>query len=668
MAALLTPFFFACQPSAEKEYSMGIDLAHVDSTTAPGADFFRFANGTWLDNTPIPEDEASYGVFYILRENSQKDVKAIIEESASREFEKGSDEQKVGDLYASYLDMDTRNANGVEPLKADFERIDQIASPDDLDDFMADYGIYGIDLPLGGAVYPDFKVPTQYALYVFHGGLGLPDREYYLSDAEQFASIRPKYLDHMVKMFEMAGLPDAKSVADDVMVLETAIAQIHWSKEENRDWAKLYNKYTIEEISAEMPKFDWSAYLKTSGVEGLDTLIIGQPSYFQALNGLLTSQDLSVWKNYLKWKVLDDAASRLSEELDVQNFNFYGKEMHGMEAQQPAWRRAVNVVNGSLGEVVSKVYVSKHFPPEAKGRMLELVNNLLKAYEQSINELDWMSDSTRAQALDKLSKFTAKIGYPDKWKDYSDVEISKADLFANIRSANKATHFREVGKLNGPIDKSEWYMTPQTVNAYYDPTKNEIVFPAAILQPPFFDMEADDAANYGAIGAIIGHEIGHGFDDQGSTFDGDGAMRNWWTESDRAEFEKRTKVLIDQYDSYQVFDDLNVNGTFTLGENIGDLGGLSIALKAYQLSLNGEEAPMMNGLTGLQRLFISYAQAWRSKFREETMRIRINTDTHSPPKFRTNGIVRNVPEWYEAFNIQEGDSLYLPPEERVKIW
>ena len=667
-AALVLAVFSCEQKESAPEFWSGLYPEHMDSTVRPGDNFFAYINGGWIKNTEIPADKSSYGIGYILHEKSQDDVKAIIEESSEGDFAFGTDEQKVGDLYASYMNMEKRNELGITPLNEDFAMIDGIQNLTDLSRVFATIGKYGGGTPLNFFVGADWKTPTEYSLFCWQGGLGLPDREYYLSDEGNFPANREAYMDHMVKMFELAGFDGSAQMAKEMMDLESQIAAVHWKKEENRDRIRMYNPFPVDSLDAVISNFDWKVFLEESETPNLDKIIITQPSFVMGLNDILASTDISVWKKYCKWLVLNDGASRISEDFDNQNFEFYSKTLRGTQEQRPMWRRGVSVVNGNLGEVVGKVYVKRHFPAEAKERMTKLVENLTKAYEMSIKDLDWMSDSTKEQALVKLSKFTTKIGYPDKWKDYSEVVINPEDLTGNIKSANLAVHRRELAKLGGPIDKTEWHMNPQTVNAYYNPPMNEIVFPAAIMQAPIFDLTADDAVNYGGIGAIIGHEIGHGFDDKGSTYDGDGALNNWWTDEDRSEFEKRTQKLVAQYDSYELFDDLNVNGTFTLGENIGDLGGMSIALKAYQLSLNGQEAPEMDGLSGTQRFFLGYTQTWRNKSREETTRMRVRTDPHSPPKFRVNGVVRNVPEWYEAFNIQEGDSLYLPPEERVKIW
>lgn len=646
----------------------GIDTSYLDETIRPGDDFFAYVNGKWIAETEIPADKSNYGTFNILGDAAQEDVRAIIERSATGDFAKGTDEQKVGDLYSSYMDMDTRNAKGVTPLEPMLEQIDAIASYDDLAVFAAAANKRNVDMPFSMTQFEDLKDPEHYAMNIFQGGLGLPDREYYFNDDQKSVAIRDKYVEHIEKMFDLAGLADGAAAANTIMALETRLAEQHMKKENARNWAENYTEVAIDDLGGVMPQFNWDGYLDEAGIAGIGSVVIFMTDYLGELDGIIRSTDLDTWKTYLNWKVLDSAANLLNEELDQQNFDFYSKTLSGVEEQQPPWRRGVDIVNGALGEVVGKVYVAEHFPPEAKGRMLTLVGNLINAYEKSIKELDWMGEETKAEALDKLSKFTPKVGYPDKWRDYSALTIEPDDLLGNLERAALAEYQRQVDRQGGPVDKSEWGMSPQTVNAYYNPAGNEIVFPAAILQPPFFDLTADDAVNYGAIGAVIGHEIGHGFDDQGSTFDGDGALRNWWTEEDRARFESRTGKLVAQYDEFAPFEDLAVNGEFTLGENIGDLGGISIGLLAYKMSLHGEEAPVIDGLTGEQRVFLGYGQVWRRKYRDEELRKRIATDPHSPARYRANGPVRNVPEFYEAFNVAEDDALYLPPEERVKIW
>jgi putative endopeptidase len=646
----------------------GIAAENMDTSVRPGDDFFSYVNGKWIAETKIPADKASYGSGAILHEKSQEQVKTIIEEAANGDFAQGTDEQKVGDLYKSYIDMETRNARGATPLASAFDSIDALSNYNDVAVYFASANKRGYNMPFGLGQYADFKDPTTYMIYAQQGGLGLPDREYYLKEDAKSAELREKYVAHIAKMFDLAGLPDGVAAAQTIMALELRMAKEHMKKEETRDMVALYNKIPVPELGDLMPKFNWDGYLAEAGLRDLDGLVVMMRDHMQALDGIIEDTDLDTWKTYLKWCVLNSTAGQLSEAIDRQNFEFYGKTLAGTEEQQELWRRGVNVVNGSLGEVVGKVYVGKHFPPEAKERMLELVGNLIKAYEVSIRNLDWMTDETRKEALDKLSKFTPKIGYPDVWRDYSALDIRRDDLFGNLERAALAEHERQVQRQGGPVDRTEWGMTPQTVNAYYSPPLNEIVFPAAILQPPFFNLEADDAVNYGAIGAVIGHEIGHGFDDSGSTFDGDGVLRNWWTDEDQAEFKKRTARLVAQYSEFAPFEDLNVNGEFTLGENIGDLGGISIGLLAYKLSLNGAEAPVIDGLTGVQRVFLGYGQVWRNKYREEMLRLLIGTDPHAPSMYRANGAVRNVSEFYEAFDVSEDDALYLPPAERVKIW
>ena len=666
----ITLLQYSCKSDAtttNKVYTSGLSLENMDKGTKPGDNFQMYVNGKWIKETEIPSDKSSYGIFALLQDKSQEDVKKIIEFAASSENKDGSDEQKVGGLYASYMDMEARNSQGAAPLKSEFDKIESISNYEELAKYFAYATKLGYETPFGTFVMSDLKKPTEHSLYTWQGGLGLPEREYYLKDDEKSVNLRKEYVIHIEKMLTLAGVADAAKAAKTIMALETKIATKHMKKEDTRDMMSLYNLLSLKDLQAMMPDFAWTAYMAEADLAGVENVIVTQLDYTKDLNDIISKTDLNTWKSYLKWSAVNHTAGRLSKDFDNQNFAFYGTTMRGMKEQRPQWRRAVGTVNAYLGEVVGKVYVKEHFPPEAKGRMMDLVNNLLKAYEVSIKELDWMTEETKVQALDKLKKFTPKIGYPDEWKKYPAKMVAN-DLFGNMRRADLAQYDKDVAKLGQPVDKKEWGMNPQTINAYYNPTQNEIVFPAAILQPPFFDLNADDAVNYGAIGGVIGHEIGHGFDDQGSTFDGDGVLRDWWTEKDKEEFKKRTSTLVSQYNAFKVFDDLNVNGEFTLGENIGDLGGLSIALKAYKMSLNGKEAPVLDGFTGEQRVFLGWAQAWRSKSREEAMRIQVNTNTHSPAVFRVNGVVRNIPAFYELFDVKEGDSLYLAPEERVKIW
>jgi putative endopeptidase len=655
----------AAQPPA---LVSGIEIDNMDTSVRPGEDFFAYVNGSWFAKTEIPADKSAIDAFSVLRDQSEEDVRTIIEASASGDYPAGSDEQKVGDLYNSYLDMEARNRRGLEPLAPEWARIDAIGNHADLAIYLAAANRRGYDTPFTLQQYVDFMDPSTYMMYTWQGGLGLPDREYYFNEDEKSVEVREQYQAYISALSKLGGLPDDANTLALIMGLETRMAAAHMLKEETRDMVKLYNKIPLAELNQLMPNFNWEGYIETAGIADIDGLVVTMVDHMKTMDGILAETSIEDWRTWLKWMTLNHTAKRLSEGVEQARFDFYGKVLAGKEEQRPAWRRGVNVVNATLGEVVGKVYVKEHFSPEAKQRMKELVANLTRAYEKSIHELDWMTEDTKKEALDKLSKFTPKIGYPDEWRDYSALEVRADDLFGNLERAAEVEYLRQLYRQGGPVDRAEWIMTPQMVNAYYNPPLNEIVFPAAILKPPFFNMEADDAVNYGAIGAVIGHEIGHGFDDSGSAFDGDGSLRNWWTDHDRSEFEARTSKLVAQYNAFKPFDDLSVNGEYTLGENIGDLGGASIGLLAYQLSLDGKEAPVMDGFTGIQRVFIGYAQVWQDKTRDETLRQMIQTDPHAPAIYRTNGAVRNVPEFYKAFDVKETDTLYLPPEERVKIW
>jgi len=647
----------------------GIIFENMDTTVRPQDDFFRYMNGTWLATTEIPADRSNTGVFMDLRDKAREDVKAIIEEVASRaDLEPGSDEQKVADLYNSFMDTERLDELGMQPLEEELARIDSIADKDELSSYFARAGLQGAGGPFNLYIWVDAKDSTRYVTYMWQSGLGLPDRDYYFKDDERSVELREAYVEHVEKMFELAGFDDPAGSAAMLMALETALAEHHWTNVENRDSEARYNRYLFEELDTLGNGVNWPVYLAEAGIASEKDIVINQPSFIEGFNEIFSATSLEDWKTFMRWKLLNSAASYLSSEFDEQNFEFYNKELQGQEEQRPRWKRAVDVVNGSLGEVVGKVYVKRHFPPEAKARMVELVSNLQTAYDEAIAELDWMGEKTKAAAQVKLEKFTPKIGYPDRWEDFSGLEIVAGDLIGNLARANRFGFELYRNRLGGPIQKWVWVMNPQTVNAGYVPTQNEVIFPAGILQPPFFNMAADDAVNYGAIGAVIGHEMGHGFDDQGSKYDGDGNLENWWTDEDRERFEERTGALVDQFAKFQVFDDLNVNGELTLGENIGDLAGLTIAYRAYTISLNGKEAPVLDGMTGDQRFFMGIGQVWKYKATDEAMRNRILTDPHSPPEFRVNGTLPNMPEFVAAFDVKEGDGMYLPPEERVKIW
>ncbi len=646
----------------------GINKKNMDTKVNPGDNFEAYVNGSWLKTNKIPADKSSYGAFDMLSDKSQKDVKEIIEGVSKGSFADGSDEQKIGDYYNSYMNRKDRDAKGITPIQGDLKTIDAIATYSDLAAYFGKANRTGIAIPFAISVGEDFKNPKEYMLMTWQSGLGLPEREYYLQTDAKMVEVRKKYVAHVEAMLKLIGIANPTESAASIIALETAMAKVQMKKEDTRDASKLYNKYAVANLKTLMPDFDWSAMLKNAGIDKQPTLVVAQVDYTKNLNDIIKNTPIATWKTYLKWSLINNSATYLTTQLDDEHFAFYGKVLNGTEKKQEDWKRAVNSVNDGLGEMVGKLYVAKHFTPEAKERMTGMVKNLLKAYGESIKNLDWMSAATKKQALSKIDKFMIKIGYPDKWRDYSSLKVVKNDLFGNATRATEFEYNRMLKKLGKPVDRTEWGMTPQTVNAYYNPTLNEIVFPAAILQPPFFDMNADDAVNYGGIGAVIGHEIGHGFDDQGSTFDGDGVMRNWWTPADLTAFKAKTKSLVDQYSSFKAFPDLALNGEFTLGENIGDLGGLSIAIKAYKMSLNGKDAPVMDGFTGIQRVFLGWGQVWLDKPREEALRNQIASDPHSPAKFRINGVVRNVPEFYEAFKIKPTDSLYLAPEKRVKIW
>lgn len=658
-------FLHACkQPSANS----GIAINNMDTTVLPGNNFALYVNGTWMKNTQIPADKSSYGAFDKLYDESQEDVKVIIEDAAKANSAEGTDKQKIGDYYASFMDRKGRDAKGITPIQPELNAIDAIATYDDLATYFGKANRAGINIPFTVSVLADFKEPTKNTVITWQDGLGLPEREYYLSPDAKMTEIRKKYVLHIEKMFQLTKLPNPTENAAKIMALETALATIQMKKEDTRDIVKLYNAYAVKDLKTLMPDFNWTAMLTTAGVANEQKIVVTQVAYTQALNNLLKNTPLETWKTYLKWGVVNHAADLLTTEIDKQNFAFYGKNLYGTEEQQADWKRAVEMVNNGLGEVVGKVYVEKHFPAEAKERMTQMVKNLLKAYAESIKTLDWMSETTKKEALKKVDNFLIKIGYPDTWRNYAALKIDKTDLYGNAARATEFEYQRNLAKLGKPVDRTEWGMNPQTVNAYYNPSFNEIVFPAAILRPPFFNLKADDAVNYGGIGAVIGHEIGHGFDDQGSTFDATGTMKNWWTPTDLEAFKKRTAALVEQYNGFKALPDLHVNGEYTLGENIGDLGGLSIAIKAYKATLNGKEAPVIDGFTGMQRVFMGWAQAFAEKIREEALRSQIANDPHSPALFRINGTVRNVPEFYEAYSIKPTDSLYLAPEKRVKIW
>jgi endothelin-converting enzyme/putative endopeptidase len=653
----------------ERVLVSGIDRDGFDESVRPQDDFFSYVNGSWVEQTEMPADKARWGTFDALGEQSREDVRALVDEvSQTANVEPGSPKQKIRDYYNSYMDAEAATTRGVEAVREDLNAIAVIKDMDDVYRMFAALGMYGVDSPIGLGIFSDMKNPDVNAIYVVQSGLTLPDRDYYLKDDERFVKGRQLYMDYVTGVFDQAGFDNGADRAERLLALETRLAEVMWTKEENRDWTKRYNPMNIDELGELAPQVNWELGFETAMIPSSSLFLVSQPSYFEAASKILAETSVDTWKDYLSFQTISHFAPVLGDVYAELAFDFFRKGLSGVDEQEPRWKRAVTSINGNMGELLGQLYVDEHFKPEAKARMDVMIQNLIKAYEVSILELEWMSDETKQQALDKLHKFTPKIGYPDKWIDYSKLEIVEGDLISNVKSGAMFAYNREIDKLDKPVDKTEWGMTPQTVNAYYNPVWNEIVFPAAILQPPFFNVDADEAVNYGGIGAVIGHEIGHGFDDSGKRFDGDGVLRDWWTEADAEKFDERKNALAAQYNSYDVIDGLTINGEFTSGENIGDLGGLSIAYLAYKMSLNGEEAPVIDGLTGDQRFFMGWAQVWRSKARDEETKRRLTTDPHSPPKFRANGAAVNVPAFYEAFDVQEGDGMYLPPEERVKIW
>ncbi len=657
------------QQTADDPLLSGIMLNAIDQSVKPGEDFFTYANGEWLKNTEIPADKSNYGSFTVLADEAEANLKTIIEEVSSQNNVKpGSAEQKIRDFYLAYMNEASANAKGYEPLAQELTALDAINSKQTLFSAMGKLRTLRINQPVVTFVNQDSKQATQYALYLTQSGLTLPDRDYYLEDNERFANARELLKQHVKTLFELTGQSNPADSADAILALETELAENHWSRVDNRDRDKTYNKFSFAELQEMSPGFDWLALFGAAQIPPQNSVIVRQPDYIQALPGIIENHSLETWKAYLKFKLLDEYAAYLSEPFVEADFAFQSKGLQGIDQQRPRWKRAIESLDENMGELLGQIYVDRHFQSEAKQRMVALVENLREAYRNSIIGLDWMGEDTKLQALDKLNKFKPKIGYPDVWRDYTQLVISPDNLVDNIKNGTRFDYQLDLAKLGSPIDRNEWFMTPQTVNAYYNPPMNEIVFPAAILQPPFFNLYADDAVNYGGIGAVIGHEMGHGFDDQGSKSDGDGNLRNWWTDQDRQEFQNRTQQLVDQYAGYEAIDGEYVNGELTLGENIGDLGGLSIAYKAWQESLNGQPSPVIDGLTGQQRFFLGWAQVWQRIYRDEELKRRLNVDPHSPSKFRVNGIVTNMPEFYEAFEINPDDQMYTKPENRVKIW
>ncbi len=647
--------------------TFGVELNGMDAATKPGADFYTFAGGGWMKANQIPADRSRWGMFDALREESDVNVRKILEEEAKNKAEKGTNLQKVTDFYAAYLDTAAIDQKGFAPAKAELDAIAAAKTPADIVKLMGRPDL-PVQAPIATDVSLDEKDPDRYVVIVGQSGLGLPEREFYLKKEAQFQDIRSKYEAHIAKVLAMAGDKKAAANAAAILALETKIAERHWPIADRRERDKTYNPRTIAELEKEAPAWPWKVYLDAQGYGSEKSVIVAENTAIPKLAQLFAATPVATWKAYLTYHFLRASADVLPSQLDAEVFDFAGRTLNGQPQQRERWKRAVSAVNGALGDAVGELYVARFFQPKAKAEMDRLVENLRKGYAARIDAVDWMTPETKKAAHEKLASFRPKIGYPAKWKSYAALEVVPGDAYGNARRAQVWAHEYMRSKLGKPSDRDEWFMNPQTVNAYYNPVFNEIVFPAAILQPPFFDADADPAVNYGAIGGVIGHEMGHGFDDQGAKSDAKGVLRTWWNEADIDAFKKRTDVLAEQYSMFEPLPGIKVNGRLTLGENIGDVGGLTVAYAAYRLSLGDKPAPVVDGYSGDQRFFLGWAQVWRSLYRDQALRNQVLTDPHSPAMYRVNGVVRNLDAWYRAFDVKEGDPLYLPPEKRVKIW
>jgi putative endopeptidase len=660
MAVAQTP----AQPS-------GLNLAGMDRSVRPQNDFFDYANGHWLKNTPIPDDRSSVSIASQLYDRSIDQLHGLIEAAAKDSAAPANSEaRKIGDLYASFMDEAAVQAAGLGALKGELARIDALKAKGELPALFAHLDRIGVSTPYGVGAQPDPRDSTRVAARVDQDGLGMPDRDYYIkTDDAQLGEIRGRYLAAIEKLLTLAGQPNAAAQAKAVLGLETRLAQAQWTRTELRDPVKTYNKFALTQLDATTPGYPWQNYLADVGVTGkTDYLLIGEPSYFKAFGQMVQDEPLSVWKSYLRWHVIYEYAPYLSKDFVSANFDFFSTALRGTPTIRPRWKRGVTLVDGAVGEALGKLYVAKYFPPATKARIDQLVDNLMAAYRQDVNALDWMGPATKKQALDKLTKLRRKIGYPSHWRDYSGLVIRRDDLVGNVIRSNEWDFAYQLGKLGKPVDREEWELTPQTINAYYRDDLNEIVFPAAFLQPPIFDPKADDAANYGAIGGVIGHEMSHGFDDQGSQFDADGNLRDWWTKEDHEHFAAKTAALVAQYSAFEAIPGYHINGKLTLGENIADNSGLAVAYKAYRLSLKGQKAPVIDGFSGDQRFYISFAQWWAGKVRDKQQIVYLKSDPHSPYAARGSLPLKNQDAFYPAFDVKPGDTMYLPPDQRVQLW
>lgn len=660
----------ACSQQAQKGIGV-IKKEDMNLSVKPGEDFFEYANGTWMKNTPIPADRSRYGAFDILGEKANEAVHTLLEDAAKAEnAEEGSNLKKIKDFYATAMDVKKIDEVGIKPLLPEFERIANLKNATDLRKELVHLHQMGISALFGAGVEQDMKNTEVNRMYLSEDGLSLSDRDYYVVDNETNLNIRVEFVKHVAKMFELIGedADVAAKNAERIMKFETRMAAKFNTRLENRNYPAMYNPKPVETLMKEYPNFDWATYFKERGADIKEYVITTHPRYMAELNQMLVDEKMDDIKLYLKWKVLDDAAGSVGTELEKQNFAFYGTTLTGATEQKPRWRRMSSATGSVLGEAVGQLYVAKYFPPEAKERMDKLVSNLKIALRGRIEKLDWMSDSTRTQALAKLDAFGVKIGYPSKWEDYSKLEVGTDSYIQNLWRSAKFYDAKNIAKLGQPVDTEKWGMTPQTVNAYYHPLLNDVVFPAAILQPPFFYLDGDDAVNYGAIGVVIGHEMTHGFDDSGRRFDKDGNMRDWWTAEDTEKFNARAEKLVEQFNGFYAFEDLHVDGKLTLGENIADYGGLTVALEAYKMALDGDQPADIEGFTNMQRFFLAYSKVWRGNTRDKYLRKLIKEDVHSPGKYRVNGGLFNIPEFYEAFEIAETDPLYRTEEQRAVIW
>jgi putative endopeptidase len=656
--------------AAERELKSGIDRSTFENSVKPGENFFLYVNGTWIKNNPIPPEFSRWGAFPKLQDDNLKALRGIFDGLEKDSGTLDADSRKLRDFYKTAMDEAQLEAAGAKPLDGTLAAIAKISDRNQLVSELAKHHLAGSPALFRFGVRPDQKQSSQYAVYLYQGGLGLPEKEYYLGKTKDSERIRAKYLEHVAAMLRLLGdsPEDAARAARVVMKIETRLAEASRSPVQLRDSEANYNKKTLEKLAQLTPHVDWHLYLTTVGIDHLNDVVVGQPEFFEAVDKMVDTVPLDEWRTYLRWHTVDSMAPFLSNAFEQENFNFNSAVLRGIKKMQPRWKRAVTTIDRMMGEALGRLYVAKHFTPAAKERMDELVKNLLTAYRERIQGRDWMSSETKKQALVKLAAIMPKIGYPEKWRDYSSLEIKPDSYAENVMRAEAFdTHYR-LSKLGKPVDRTEWGMTPPTVNAYYNPTMNEIVFPAGILQPPFFNAEADDAVNYGAIGAVIGHEITHGFDDQGSRYDAEGNMKNWWTSEDRKKFNALADKVVKEYNDCVALEDLHVNGRLTLGENLADLGGVAIAYAAYQKSLNGKPAPVIDGFTGPQRFFIGFAQVWRGNIRDAEQRLRLRTDPHSPGKFRATVPLTNIEAFYEAFDVKPGEAMYRQPQNRVELW